>query len=121
MDEILKVVFLLNDLAIYRLKKTHFSCLFFKVPAAVEQIQNVTVEEGRNMIKKCNLAAGTSPSPFFWKKVNTSELWYGNMLNITDIRRNQRGEYSCYVNNTCGSDTTTMFIDVQCKNVNITF
>ena len=121
MDEILKVVFLLNDLVIYRFKKTHFSCLIFKVPAAVEQIQNVTVEEGRNMIKKCNLAAGTSPSPFFWKKVNTSELWYGNVLNITDIRRNQRGEYSCYVNNTCGSDTTTMFIDVQCKNVNITF
>ena len=86
----------------------------------MEQIQNVTVEEGRNMIKKCNLAAGTSPSPFFWKKVNTSELWYGNVLNITDIRRNQRGEYSCYVNNTCGSDTTTMFIDVQCKNIYIT-
>ena len=86
----------------------------------MEQIQNVTVEEGRNMIKKCNLAAGTSPLTFFWKKVNTSEFWYGNLLNITDIRRNQRGEYSCYVNNTCGNDTTTVFIDVQCKNIYIT-
>ncbi|PFX13123.1 Hemicentin-1, partial [Stylophora pistillata] len=90
------------------------------VPAVVEQIQNVTVQEGGNVMKECDVTAGTSPLTFFWKKVNTSEVWYGKLLNITDIRRNQSGEYRCFANNTCGNDSTSMFIDVQFKPDNVT-
>ena len=89
-------------------------------PPAVEQVLKITVEEGEHVTKECKLTAGT-PSPIlFWKIVNTSEVIYGKLLNITKISRNQRGEYNCFANNTCGSDSSTMFIDVQCKNQHIT-
>ena len=89
-------------------------------PPAVEQVLKITVEEGEHVTKECRVTAGT-PSPIlFWKIVNTSEVIYGKLLNITKISRNQRGEYNCFANNTCGSDSSTMFIDVQCKNQHIT-
>ena len=102
--------------------KVFMSCLtvFLLEPLAVEHMQNLTVKEGRNVTKECKVA-GTPPRTVFWKNVYTGEVRSGKLLNISNIRRNQRGEYSCYANNTCGSDTTKMFIDVQCKNVNITF
>ena len=89
-------------------------------PPAVEQVLKITVEEGEHVTKECKVASGT-PSPIlFWKIVNTSEVIYGKLLNITKINRNQSGEYKCFANNTCGSDSSTMFIDVQCKNQHIT-
>ena len=89
-------------------------------PPAVEQVLKITVEEGENVTKECKVASGT-PSPIlFWKIVNTSEVIYGKLLNITKISRNQSGEYKCFANNTCGSNSSTMFIDVQCKNQHIT-
>ena len=36
---------------------------------------------------------------------------------IINIRRNQRGEYRCIANNTCGNESAGMFIDVYCKNL----
>lgn len=69
------------------------------------------------MTKECKETAGTPSPTIFWKNINAGKVWYRKLLNITDIRRNQRGEYSCFANNTCGNDSTTMFIDVQCKNM----
>ena len=85
-------------------------------PPAVEKVLKITVEEGGHVTKECKVTAGTPSPTVFWKIVDTSEVIYGKLLNITNIRRNQRGEYKCFVNNTCGSDSSTMFIDVQCKN-----
>ena len=86
----------------------------------MEQVLKITVKEGEHVTKECKVTAGT-PSPIlFWKIVNTNEVIYGKLLNITNISRNQRGEYNCFANNTCGSDSSTMFIDVQCKNQHIT-
>ena len=97
--------------------KPPFSHPSLPVPAALEQIQNVTVEEGRNVLKGCNVAAGTPPLNVFWKNVKTGHVTEGKLLTIINIRRNQSGEYRCIVNNTCGYESTGMFIDVQCKNL----
>ena len=83
----------------------------------MEQIQNVTVEEGRNVTKECNVTAGTPPLNVFWKNVKTCQVTTGKLLNISNIRRNESGEYRCTANNTCGNESTGMFIDVHCKNL----
>ena len=83
----------------------------------MEQIQNVTVEEGRNVTKECNVTAGTHPRNYFWKNMKTGQVTEGKLLNIPNIRRNESGEYRCTANNTCGNESTGMFIDVHCKNL----
>ena len=89
-------------------------------PTAVEQVLKITVEEGGHVTEECKVSAGTPSPTFFWKIVDTREVIYGKLLNITNIRRNQRGEYKCFANNTCGSDSSTVVTDVQCKNQDIT-
>lgn len=86
----------------------------------MKQIQNVTVQEGRNVSKECKVTAGTPTPAVFWENVKTGETLVRNPLIIINIRRNQSGKYRCIANNTCGIDFTTTFIDVQCKNVYIT-
>ena len=83
----------------------------------MEQIQDVTVEEGRNVAKECNVTAGTPPLNYLWKNMKTGKVTEGKLLTIIDIRRNQSGEYRCTANNTCGNESTGMFIDVHCKNL----
>ena len=89
-------------------------------PPAVEPLPKTTVEEGGHVTRECEKTAGIPSPKKFWKIVNTNEVIPGKLLNITNIRRNQSGEYICFANNTCGSDSSTMFIDVQCKNQHIT-
>ena len=96
-------------------QKTRFSRSSLLVPAALEQIQNVTVEEGRNVTKECNVTAGTSPLNVSWKNIKTGQVTKGKLLTIINIRRNQSGEYRCTTNNTCGKESIGMFIDVHCK------
>ena len=98
-------------------KKTPFSRSSLTVPVAVEQIQNVTVEEGRNVTKEGSETAGTPPLNSFWKNVKTGQVTPGKLLNIMNIRRNESGEYRYTANNTCGNESTGMFIDVHCKNL----
>ena len=86
-----------------------------------EQLLNVTVEEGKNVTKECNVAAGTPPLNFVWKNVKTGQVTKEKLLNIINIRRNQSGEYRCIANNTCGNESTTMFINVTCKIILMAF
>ena len=88
-------------------------------PPTVEQVLNRTVKEGGNVINECKVT-GTPPPTVFWKILNTNEVIYGKLLNIPNISRNQSGEYKCFANNTCGNDSSTTVIDVQCKNQDIT-
>ena len=67
-------------------------------------------------MKECNLILGTTPLNISWKNVKTGQVTKGKLLTIINIRRNQSGEYRCIANNTCGNESTEMFIDVQCKN-----
>ena len=81
-------------------------------------MQNVTVEEGRNVTKDgCNMTTGTPPLNSFWKNMKTGQVTTGKLLTISNIRRNESGEYRYTANNTCGSESTGMFIDVHCKNL----
>ena len=97
--------------------KTPFSRSSLPDPVALEQIQNITVEEGRNVTKECNVIAGTPYPNVCWRNVKTGQVSKGKLLTIINIRRNQGGEYRCIANNTCGNESTGMFIDVQCKNL----
>ena len=56
------------------------------------------------------MTAGTPSPTVFWKIVDTNEVIYGKLLNINITSRNQRGEYKCFANNTCGSDSSTIII-----------
>ena len=100
-----------------RYQNTPFPSSSLPVPAAVEQIQHLTVEEGRNVTKECNVTAGTPPLNVSWKNLKTGLVIKGKLLTIINIRRNQSGEYRCIANNTCGNESTGMFIDVHCKNL----
>ena len=67
------------------------------------------------MTGECNLSSGTSSLNQIWQNAKTGQfLESGKLLTITNITRYQT-EYKCVANNTCGSASTTMFIDVQCK------
>ena len=87
----------------------------------MKQLLNVTVEESKNVTKECNEAAGTHPLNFVWKNVKTGQVTKGKLLTIINIRRNQSGEYRCIANNTCGKESTGMFIDVLCKIIYMAF
>ena len=87
-------------------QNTPFPCSSLPVPAAVEQIQNLTVEEGRNVTKECNVTAGTPPLNVSWKNLKTGLVIKGKLLTIINIRRNQSGDYRCIANNTCGNEST---------------
>ena len=82
----------------------------------MEQTQNVTVEEGRNVTNECSVTAGT-PVNYLWKNVKTGQVTTEKRLTIVNIRRNQSGEHRCIANNACGNESTGMFIDVHCKNL----
>ena len=97
-------------------KKTPFSRSSLPVPATLGQIQNATAEEGRNETKECNVTVGT-PLNVSWKNVKTGQFTKGKLLTIINVRRNQSGEYRCIANNTCGNESTGMFIDMHCKNL----
>ena len=89
---------------------------FIPVPPAVEQVQNSSVMEGTDLTKECEVTTGTPPLTIFWENVNSGQIIGGKLLIITNITRYQT-EYKCIANNTCGSVWKTIFIDVQCKNL----
>ena len=63
------------------------------------------------------MTAGTPPLHVFWKNVKTGQVTKGKLLTIISIRKNQSGEYRCIANNTCGKESTGLFIDMHCKNL----
>ena len=95
--------------------------VFLTDPPTMEQLLNVTVEESKNVTKECNVAAGTPPLNYFWKNMKTDQVTTGKLLTIINIRRNHSGEYKCTANNTCGNETATMFINVECKIILMAF
>ena len=95
--------------------------VFLTDPPTMKQLLNVTVEESKNVTKECNEAAGTHPLNFVWKNVKTGQVTKGKLLTINSIRRNQSGEFRCIANNTCGNESTTIFINVQCKIILMAF
>ena len=80
------------------------------------QAKNKVVKESGNVVVYCNVTVGNPDPTVLWRNVKTGEPIEENPLNITNITRDQAGEYRCTANNTCGEDSTVLNIDVQCKN-----
>ena len=77
----------------------------------MERVQNVTVKEGKNVSMECKVTKGSPPLTVFWENVKSGQVIIGKLLNINHITRYQT-EYR--------RDSSTMFIDVQRKNISFT-
>ena len=63
-----------------------------------------------------NCKAMGFPAPFVaWSKVGVGVVSLDRWLNIANITKEDRGQYQCFANNTCGSDVSFTSINVQCK------
>ena len=84
------------------------------VHPSIQPIQNETVTEGGNVTLLCNASSVPLPS-VSWVKVSSGERFNGRELMLTNISRNQDGEYRCDVSNECGNASESSNIGVQCK------
>ena len=83
------------------------------MPSSIAPIQNETVTEGDNVTLSCN-ASGTPTPMVSWIKADGQRV-NGSELVLTNINRNETGEYRCEASNECGIATETALVDVQCK------
>ena len=75
---------------------------------------NFTVLEGENKTLTCNVSGLPVPS-VSWTAVTTGSRSSGNIRELTNIRRNDAGEYKCETSNVCGNDSKSLFLTVHCK------
>ena len=79
--------------------------------------------EGDNVLLHCDAFAYPKPT-VSWSKLNADDfkLVVSSWLNLTNIRRDEAGDYVCIANNTCGTrKSSRRTIDVQCKGVYINY
>ena len=73
-----------------------------------------TIIEGGAYNISCEVSG--DPLPYVsWINVNNNQRIDGNILNFTNIDRNDAGDYRCEARNRCGTDTSTEAIDVLCE------
>ena len=87
---------------------------FFLELSSILPITRKVVTEGGNLRVICE-ASGVPPPTVFWVKTSNEERINGTDLALTNIHRNQSGEYTCKANNPCGDPSQSVEIDVQCK------
>ena len=89
-----------------------FLCLFTE-PSSIVAIQNETLIEGGSVTLSCQ--ASGPPTPMVsWIKPDRQRIDVSEVV-LTNINRNETGEYRCEASNECGNATETAHIDVQCK------
>ena len=88
--------------------------MFFTVPAVVYSLGNITVTEGENRTLTCNVS-GSPTLSVTWTEIRTGNRTIGITRELTHINRNESGEYKCEASNSCGNDTASTFLIVQCK------
>ena len=91
----------------------HFFLCILTVPSSIQTIQNKTVTEGGSVTLSCN-ASGTPTPMVSWIKADGQRV-NGSELVLTNINRNETGEYRCEASNECGNASETATIAVQCK------
>ncbi|XP_067026451.1 uncharacterized protein [Acropora muricata] len=80
--------------------------------SAIEQLENVTVVEGRNATLNCTVTGIPMPS-VFWVEVKTGNRFSENPLVFANVSRKQAGEYICEATNPCGNDSKIGILSVN--------
>ena len=84
------------------------------MPAVVYTLENITVTEGENRTLTCNVS-GSPTLSVTWTEVKTGIRSMGITRQLTHINRNEFRVYKCEASNSCGNDTKSTFLFVQCK------
>ena len=90
------------------------TCFLITVPASIQPILNEQPIEGGNLNLSCN-ASGIPPPTVSWVNVSSGQRRNGSVLVLTNINRNEAGEYKCEASNECGNVSVSANIDVHCK------
>ena len=88
--------------------------IIFIVPATIQPLQNKTITEGGNLNLSCK-ASGTPPPVVSWARIRSGQQFNGSLLQLTNVFRNQAGDYRCKASNNCGTKSSTARIYVKCK------
>ncbi|XP_015760642.1 PREDICTED: hemicentin-1-like isoform X2 [Acropora digitifera] len=103
--------------------------------SVIEQVENITAVEGNIATLSCVVTGIPEPS-VSWLEVKTSTRFFGNKLALTNVTREQAGDYICEANNTCGNDSKSGILivnyppegvqfqvseDTVCKGANVIF
>ena len=91
-----------------------FYLLFRAVPTKVYTLEKITVIEGENRTLTCNVS-GSPVLSVTWTKAGSRNQSIGIMLYLTNISRNNAGEYECKATNDCGNSSAGTFLIVLCK------
>ena len=87
---------------------------FFVVASTIQPLQIKTIHEGDNLNLSC-IESGTPPPVVSWVRISTGQRFDGSVLKLTNINRNEAGEYRCEASNDCGNESKTTTIHVKCK------
>ena len=82
-------------------------------PSSIQAIDDKKVTEGDNVTLICDVSG--MPTPMVSWMTPESQRVSEYKLEVTNINRNQAGEYTCEASNECDNATETATIDVQCK------
>ena len=74
--------------------------------------------EGKSATLSCAVSGFPEPS-VSWLEVKTSTRFFENPLPLTNVSRNQAGDYICEAYNTCGNDSESGILTVNCKYIYI--
>ena len=87
----------------------------FLVASFIQPIEKQTIMEGHNCTVVCNAFGIPVPMVSWIKGGGGDKSADGSELVLTNIRRNEAGQYRCDASNKCGNASETATIEVQCK------
>ena len=84
------------------------------MPSKVYPLEDISVIEGENRTLTCNVS-GSPVLTVTWTEVSRGSQSSGVMRYLTNISRNNAGEYKCEAANDCGNSSVSTFLTVRCK------